>query len=242
MKDIITRLLKKTPLVDKQDEELRFWQQELKNYQDWYDGRISSLYGVNSPNSKNKVAVTNKKDSALLTWLNLHQKVKYLKDLQLSKNSLKGKTVLDVGAGPMPSGSVFTGATVYCLDPLYGQYISTGFPIHYYQSVHFVNAPSEEIPLPDNFFDAVISVNAIDHVDSFHSTAQEIKRVLKKDGKLAMHVHYHEATPAEPIEITDKMFMDEYSWVKGLKKVNESTLKTGSTAGDGELYVLWRNF
>lgn len=106
----------------------------------------------------------------------------------------------------MPSGTVFQDVELYCLDPLYGQYISSGFPMHYYDRTHFINAPSENIPVEDNFFDVIISVNAIDHVDDFHDTAQELKRVLKPNGKFAMHVHYHKATAAEPIEITDEIF------------------------------------
>ena len=35
------------------------------------------------------------------------------------------------------------------------------------------------MPFEDGFFDAVISVNAIDHVNDFAETAKEIKRVLK---------------------------------------------------------------
>jgi ubiquinone/menaquinone biosynthesis C-methylase UbiE len=142
----------------------------------------------------------------------------------------------------MPSGSVFDGSVLYCLDPLYGQYISTGFPIHYYKDVKFINSHSENIPINDSYFDVIISVNAIDHVDNFHATAQELKRVLKNNGQFAMHVHYHKATSAEPIEITDELFLQEYSWVKGIRKVNASKVKTGSNAGDGESYVLWRNF
>lgn len=230
------------PNLTKEDEESTFWRNELLRYIDWYDGKLTDLYGQKPPTNKQKVKVRNKKDSAILTWFELHQKPKYLKDLMLEPGAFKGSKLLDVGAGPMPSALAYKDIELYCLDPLYSQYLADGYPMHYYGNAHFINSPAEYMPISDNFFDAVIAINAIDHVNDFGQTAQEIKRVLKPDGKFAMHVHYHQATPAEPIELNDNIFLESYGWCKNLKKINESVKKTGWEAKDGELYVIWRNF
>jgi SAM-dependent methyltransferase len=238
----LKKALRGTPSWSKQDEESSFWVDELARYEKWFDGEIPEIYGVPSPSAKDKVKAPTHKDSAILTWLNLHQKPKYLADLQLTSKAFRGLKVLDIGAGPVPSGLAFEDCELYCLDPLYSQYLASGYPLHYYPGVQFMNAYSEAIPIDDAFFDAVISVNAIDHVDNFQTTSQEIKRVLKPNGKVAMHVHYHKATDAEPLELSDEIVERAFGWCKGLHKVQTSTSKTGSVAGEGESYVIWRNF
>lgn len=222
--------------------EIDFWKESIKDYAAWYQGKKADIFGTPPPAEKDKVAVTNLRDSAILTWANVHQKTKYLHDLDLKPDTFKGMKLLDIGAGPIPSATCFTGADLYCLDPLLDQYVSAGFPLHYWGNVKFIQAFSEDIPMPDGFFDAVISVNAIDHVDSLAKTSEEIRRVLKKDGRFAMHVHYHKATTTEPLEITDEIFQEVFSWVAGLKKVKESGSKMGWNIPQGETYVLWRNF
>jgi SAM-dependent methyltransferase len=230
-------------MIDKKGSvEKEFWERSLDEYISWYSGKISSLYGHNSPADKDKIKVNNIKDSAVLTWQKLHQEPKYLEDLKLTPTSFKNKKILDIGSGPIPSGVCFKDAEIYCLDPLWGEYLKIGYPAHYYSDVRIINARSENIPVEDNFFDAVISVNAIDHVDDLDKTSKEIKRVLKPDGKFAMHVHYHQKTPAEPLEINDSVFKSTFKWCKNLKKHSVSDKKYGSVAGKGETFVLWRNF
>ncbi len=233
---------KQTNESSKFDEEVAFWEDEIKLYQKWYNGEIKEHYGHKPPKASDKVKANNLKDSAILTWFNVHQKPKYAADLKIAKSAFKGKKVLDIGAGPMPSALVFEGCDVYSLDPLYGKYLAAGYPIHYYNRTKFVNAYSEDIPLADSSIDAVISVNAIDHVDDIAKTAAEIKRVLKPGGKFAMHVHYHAKTPTEPLELNDKVFKQHFGWVKNLKKVDTAVKKYGSVAMPGEEFALWKNF
>jgi SAM-dependent methyltransferase len=226
----------------KQEGERNFWITDLARYTDWYDGNLKEIYDTKSPTPTQKVKAPNKKDSVILTWLELHQKQKYLKDLQLKPNAFKGEKLLDVGAGPYPSGLAFKGVELYCLDPLYAGYLADGFPIHYYENTRFINSPAEQIPIDDEFFDAIVSVNAIDHVDDFHKTAQEIKRVLKPNGKLAMHVHYHKKTITEPLELNDRVMKREYGWCKNFRNVASSDQKMGWKLEGDELYALWKNF
>jgi SAM-dependent methyltransferase len=228
--------------VDKYKEEADFWTQTVADLIAWYEGKGEPMYGHQSPTEGQKVKVQSLKDSAILTWFEIHQKPKYLADLDLKADAFKGMKVLDIGSGPMPSGLCFNDVELYNLDPLFHLYLASGFPIHYYDNTRFVHAYSETIPLEDSSIDAVISVNAIDHVDDIQKTAQEIKRVLKKDGKLAMHVHYHKATATEPLELNDEVFSEAFRWCKGLKRISESTTKFGFTITiPDEKYVVWRN-
>jgi SAM-dependent methyltransferase len=223
--------------------ELQFWKSTLKQYIEWYRGDLPTLYNEKSPRKKDKVKAATEKDSAILTWEKVHQQPKYIEDLQVKPNTFGKGKLLDIGAGPHPSGRVFNKMEIYSLDPLIPQYAQAGFPLHYYDSVKYVVAHAEEIPVPDNFFDAIISVNALDHVDDFEKTVQEIRRVAKKSAKLRFHLHYHAATTEEPIELTDERIRKAFSWAKNFHKVAESREKRGTTLKTkGEKYVVWSNF
>jgi SAM-dependent methyltransferase len=153
--------------------------------------------------------------------------------------------VLDVGCGPAASMLAFHGAEHHGIDPLADGYASVGFPLAVWTTMGFTDhsAPAETMPFPDGHFDAVVSVNAIDHVEDFGATAAEIRRVLRPDGAFRMHVHYHPPTIAEPVELDDAVFLRHYGWVPGLRKVSVSDTKdSGLTrAQPGESYVLWGN-
>jgi SAM-dependent methyltransferase len=233
---------KTSVLAEKYAGEINFWTITIKEYVKWFNGEIE-LYKEPSPKKSQKIKAYLVGDSAVLTWGKLHQEKKYLQDLQLKQDAFKGKKLLDIGSGPHPSALCFKGAQLYCLDPLLPQYLEIGFPIHYYEKAKFVCGKSESIPFPDNFFDAIISVNAIDHVDDIKKTAMEIQRVLKKNGKIRMHIHYHKRTQAEPIELNDKKIVKLFGWCKGFHKVDESTSKRGFDLSDkSEKYTLWSNF
>ena len=241
---MLIRILKtiKNSLITKKYSELRFWQHEIQQYQKWFNGELPQLYKTRSPLSINIVLTENIKDSSILTWHKLHQEPKYLNDLELSPNAFEGMTLLDIGSGPMPSATCFKGSRLYCLDPLLPQYLESGFPLHYYENVHFIHGSSEHIPIKNNFFDAVISVNAIDHVDNLMDTSKEIKRVLKMDGLFRMHVHYHPPTKCEPNSIDDNLFLNLFNWCNNLKKIKVSQNSFSIELPIGESFVLWSNF
>jgi SAM-dependent methyltransferase len=241
----ITRLRHNTLSTDvKYRAEITFWKEMLLKYNEWYDGKIASLYEEPCPNEDTKIVSLTKQYSALLTWIEVHQKTKYLEDLFLDKLAFDGLRILDIGSGPLPSGSGFLNCEVYCLDPLLPSYLEAGFPIHIYDKrVKFVNGYSENMPFCDNYFDAVISVNAIDHVDDFNLTVIEIKRVLKPGGKLRFHIHYHTKTATEPLELNDIIVSEAFSWDKNFRKIYESKRKRGSIVDDlAESYTVWSNF
>lgn len=202
---------------EKQYAEALYWQKEVDKYVKWFHGE--ALYGNRPPTEAEKIDFYDERTNALLTFYYVHQAVKYLHHLDLTKGDFEGLSVLDVGSGPFPNALCFERAScVYSLDPLIPRYIEAGYPIHAYNNKNkFIAAPAEKIPVPDGTFSAVVSVNAIDHVDNFAQTAREIKRVLKTDGRFRMHVHYHKPTLAEPHQLNDILFYNHYYWVKDLK-------------------------
>jgi len=228
---------------DKEFAEIKFWRRQINNFIGWYNGDIKELYGHPSPKGGEKVKAATEKISALLTFFEVHQKYKYKTDLLLNENDFAGMKVLDIGSGAFPSSLAFKDSESYSLDPLMDAYIAAGYPLHCYeQRARFVKSMAEDMPFEDSFFDAVISVNAIDHVNDFAATAKEIKRVLKPGGRFRMHVHYHPKTKAEPIELNDEVFLKNYSWVKDIKKLKESKEKAGTAlTDDNESYVVWGN-
>jgi len=231
-------------LYPKYKAEISFWKSMLIKYEEWFDGKIGILYNEPCPNEMTKIFSFNKRYSAILTWLEVHQKAKYLEDLLLSESAFDGLRILDIGSGPLPSALGYSNCEIFCLDPLLPLYMEAGFPIHIYeQRVKFVFGFSENMPFENNFFDAIISVNALDHVNDFNLTVNEIRRGLKTGGKLRFHLHYHSKTVTEPLELNDRIVSEAFSWAKDFKKISESKQKRGSIVSDStEFYTLWSNF
>jgi len=117
--------------------------------------------------------------------------------------------------------------------------MEAGFPLHIYDGARFVHGHAEAMPLPSSHFDVVISVNAIDHVDDLSATVREIRRVLKPEGALRLHVHYHARTRTEPIEINDRIMGELFGWRPGMKKLRETDRLLGSQVEAGETFALW---
>lgn len=228
-------------LFHKKRMEILFWKEEMQRYRRWYDGQLPYLYNTPAPAPEEKVVAENSIYSSILTWLNQHQKPKYLTELNAHPLQFTGKKVLDVGAGPLPSATCFEGCDLYLLDPLTSAYQALGFPYKLFPDVHFIEAPVEKIPVENHFFDVIISVNAIDHTDNLYRAAKELKRVAKENCAFIMHVNYHKPTVCEPIEINDDLFGDLFGWVKGLKIVSRSRRAFSSVEDEEEEYVLWSN-
>jgi SAM-dependent methyltransferase len=223
--------------------EEEFWRREIDHVSAWFRGELTEHFGTPAPTPEQRRLLVHEHLSAIATWLELHQKPKYLTDLELRPNAFQGLRVLDVGAGPMPSGEALTDHELYCLDPLYSRYLQAGWPLHIYRpGTRFVQGYAEHMPLEDGYFDAVISVNAMDHVDDFERTAEEIRRVLKPGGMLCMHLHYHPPAVTEPVQLDDGRVGEAFHWCSGLRKRRERTESASTVADPGEAYALWANF
>jgi SAM-dependent methyltransferase len=120
----------------------------------------------------------------------------------LQREDYNAKRVLDIGCGPRGSLEWADMTTQRVgLDPLTRDYLKLGAVKH---KMEYVASRSENIPFPDGYFDIVISLNSLDHVDDLNATIREIKRVTKRGGLFLLSVEIdHPSTPTEPITIND---------------------------------------
>jgi len=130
---------------------------------------------------------------------------RYKKDLYLEDDSLKGKRVLDLGCGPHGGLIGFKDCDKYGIDHLIEEYKKIGYPLDKH-GIKYYSAKSENMPFPSFYFDVVICVNALDHVDSLDKTVKEIGRVLKRNGKFISQINFHDKqTITEPIILNHRM-------------------------------------
>ena len=228
---------------NKHDAAIEFREKILIEYEKWFSGSIPSLYGTPNPNEDEKEELGSLRENAILTWAKMHQERMYLEMLRAPPEIFAGMRVLDIGSGGIPSGLCFTECEIYCLDPLIPTFQELDYPFHFYEHrATFVQGKAEHIPFPSCHFDAVISVNALDHVDNISKTALEIQRVLKKDGLLRLSVNYHQPTILEPIELCDDVIEQHFVWCGDFHKIAEWDNGTTSNEPLVETYALWSNF
>jgi len=115
----------------------------------------------------------------------------------MSKSDFDGKRVLDIGPGPRGSLEWADNAKLRVgLDPIADRYMDVGIVG---QDMSYVMASSSKIPFPSNYFDIIVTLNALDHVKEMDSTITEIERVLRPGGFFLVQVDVqHSATPCEP--------------------------------------------
>ncbi len=135
---------------------------------------------------------------------------RYKKDLYLEDDSFKGKKVLDLGCGPHGGLIGFRDCEKYGLDHLIHEYKKIGYPLDKH-GIEYYQGKTEKMPFHDCWFDVVVCVNALDHVDSLNKTIKEISRVLKKGGRFMGQINFRdEATVTEPIVLSHKALIYEF--------------------------------
>ena len=106
--------------------------------------------------------------------------------------NLDGKKVLDLACG---SGGltrklkkISPSATIFAMDfnvkaISYAKTKESGM-----DGLKYLVGDAENIPFKDNFFDAVIGLDMLDHIPDYKECLREINRVLKKDGEVVLTV------------------------------------------------------
>ena len=98
----------------------------------------------------------------------------------------------------------------------------------------YVKGRAEDMPFEDGVFDAIISVNAIDHVDDIGQSAREISRVLAPGGIVRLEAHYHRPSKLEPHSLSDDT-MIRYFGHLGVRKVGEKAALERQRVGEGHV-------
>jgi SAM-dependent methyltransferase len=188
--------------------ELAYWREELEHLRKWHEDRSIDWWGIPPVAAEAKVSTST--ISAVNAVMTMHSvRPNYLEELQLGRDALAGQTVLEVGCGPLAPLLQFSACVRHGVDPLINLYLDSGWPLYDYDA-KFVSARAERMPYANSYFDAVISVNALDHVDDFRQAAAEIQRVVKVGGSLYFEIEYHSPTVNEPQKLNDDVVLDSF--------------------------------
>ena len=99
-----------------------------------------------------------------------------------------GVRLLDAGAGQRPFAGFFSRQ----------KYESCDMPGGFYKQKHDFECFLHEIPQPDNFYDAVVLTQVLEHVPDPLAVLRELNRVLKPGGKLLISVPLNGPLHGEP--------------------------------------------
>ena len=236
----------RTRLSFKSVGELRWLRGEVPKFLAWYQGDLPELWGVSAPSEAVKVRGFDQFLNAVSTFLSMRAGY-YPQHLLAPPTHFAGRKLLDVGCGAIPFALGFVDCQIYGVDPLTDEYRALGFPLDQYSDrMTYVKAGAEHMPFEDNFFDAVISVNAIDHVDDIAQSAREISRVLAPTGTARFEVPYHSPSRLEPLALSDEAMMTHFHDL-GLRKIAERIAVEDERVGPGqpddleEKITVWAN-
>jgi ubiquinone/menaquinone biosynthesis C-methylase UbiE len=125
-----------------------------------------------------------------------------MESLFLDESSFTGMRVLDVGCGPHGGLMLFKDCERYGVDHLINGYLSIGYPLQDH-GITYIDCKAEDMPFAEGFFDMVVCINALDHVDNLELTVKEISRILRMGGRFLGQFNFHKV-PArtEPICLT----------------------------------------
>jgi 2-polyprenyl-3-methyl-5-hydroxy-6-metoxy-1,4-benzoquinol methylase/organic radical activating enzyme len=148
-------------------------------------------------------ATDDEKRAALLRVCREKTYPRYRQTLGVADDAFTGLRLLDIGCGPHGGLIGFTGCERHGVDPLIDAYREIGYPLDEH-GVTYHTAGSEAMPFDDDFFDVVICVNALDHVDDLDDTVREISRVLKPGGRFLGQLNFHSGAVCEPICLSEE--------------------------------------
>lgn len=136
--------------------------------------------------------------------------------IAISRKIPAGSQVLDAGAGPSPYKKYFS----HC------KYEATDF-IDKFGNLDFV-CSLEKIPRKAGSYDAIICTEVLEHVENPEKVLKELKRVLKKNGKLYITVPQSWKLHQEPYNF---FYFTKYGLNLLLKKAGFSEIKISKKGG-----------
>ena len=206
---LLRRMSRTYQVRRKYESELSYWRTELVHLEEWFVRGTRDWWGLRPPREDQKCRISELWVMNAIATRNV-LRPSYLEKLKLEADCFTGKRVLEVGSGPTAPILQFTNCERHCVDPLVNVYMEAGWPLFAYDA-KFINTGGESLPYPDEYFDAVISVNALDHVEDFERVAAEMQRVLKRGGGTYFETEYHTPTVTEPIRLNDARVIGAFS-------------------------------
>lgn len=141
---------------------------------------------------------------------------RYREQLQIDENTFHDQIIVDVGCGPVGALRSFDARLKFGVDVLARSYQPFGIADH---GIIYLAAPAEDLPFLDQFVDAVVSLNALDHVDRFEDSIREIHRILKVDGRIYLGFNLnHTPTLQEPHLLTQDRVLQALSGLFSVTK------------------------
>lgn len=98
------------------------------------------------------------------------------------KDEFRGKTIVDIGAGPLVRSTWFRGAELIAVDPLIDGYAELEWPFLDRCRATFSSAAEDYVPQLSGRADVVVSLNALDHAHDFARIVRNIADYLRGDG------------------------------------------------------------
>jgi ubiquinone/menaquinone biosynthesis C-methylase UbiE len=95
-----------------------------------------------------------------------------------------GDILLDVGGNTGKTAQFFSqNCNVFVLEP---DHKAVEYGKRYRPNIKFIEGFAENIPLPDKYFDKVLASASFHHFSDQDKALEEMKRVLKPDGKIVI--------------------------------------------------------
>lgn len=130
------------------------------------------------------------------------QCLRIAKELGVPKTYFDGKRILEIGPGLISALSTVKTNVKVAIEPLAKEFGREGFLPN--DDIIYLACRAEDMPLPESFFDVVISRNNFDHVDDPAAVVCEMARVLRTGGEVCLIVHLEEKPSAtEPHTFTE---------------------------------------
>ena len=100
-------------------------------------------------------------------------------------------SIIDIGSGPVSVFHIFPRCReMIALDSLNDKYKEKYTQLDY---IKYISSKAERLDYPNNHFNAVLCINALDHMDDYLSALEEMMRCLKSSGLL--YLEYENSSP-----------------------------------------------
>lgn len=163
----------------------------------------------------------------------------------IKKSELHGcnrKTALDIGSGAGHNAIALSTffSEAYGVETQKDLYEMGLIKKRYFRrsNVFFKNAGNENLPFPENYFDFIASVTVLEHVADVDKSLDEIKRVLKRRGRLYLacpnyfwiyegHYYYYmlPLMPKFMFKLIARLKGDDAGFIDGINYVTDKNIK-----------------